>query len=414
MQYKKISINIRDIGKELHVGTVLEGSVRRSGNQIRIVAQLIDANNEVQLWADTYDKELTQVFAIQSDVAQQIALALKAKLSSEEKKRIEQKPTQNVEAYTLYLQGRFFWNKRTEEGFKKAIEYFQQAIEKDPSYARAYAGIADCYNLLGVYGYLSPKESALKAKEAAEGAIKSDNALAESHEALAHVEMLYDWNWSDVEREYKEAITLDPDYATAHQRYAIYLTMRGQMDEALASIKRAQELDPLSLIINTDVGLVCYLKSEFLQATEQCQKAIALDSDFVVAYFIRGMIDEQLGKFGDAVDVFQKAVKLSPGNSIYLSGLGHAYASAGNHAGANKVLSELLEISKQRYVSPYSIACVYAGIGEKEKSLEWLQKACEDRSVWLIHLHMKVDPRLRNLQNDPRFVTLMRKMDLQK
>ncbi len=412
MQYKGISKKIPEIGKELNVATVLEGSVRRAGNQIRIVAQLIDATNEGHLWADTYDKELTQVFAIQSDVAQQIAAALKAKLSSEEKKKIELRPTQNVEAYTLYLQGRFFWNKRTENGFHKAIDYFQQAIAKDSGYSRAYAGIADCYNLLGVYGSLSPKESAPRAKAAALRAIETDNTLAESHEALAHVGMLYDWDWSNVEREYKEAITLDPEYATAQQRYAIYLTMEGHINEALAGIKRAQDLDPLSLIITTDVGLIYCLKGEYLQGIEQCRKVLSLDSEFVAAYFILGIIEEQLGKSDEAIVAFQKAVQLSPGNSIYLSALGHAYAAAGKRSNAENVLNALSAISRQRYVSPYSLAIVYAGMGEKGKTLEWLEEASEDRSVWLIHLYMGADPRLRFLHADRRFNALVRSMGL--
>lgn len=412
--FKGKTEDISKIGQQLHVSTVLEGSVRRAGNKLRITAQLINVTDGFHLWSETYEREMQDIFDIQSDVAQQIADALKAKLSPSEKKRIEKKPTVNLDAYTFYLQGRYFWNKRTEEGFRKAIEYFELAIQKDSNYAAAYAGVADCYNLLSAYSLMSPEESVIKSKAAALKALEIDNTLAEGHEALAHVGMLYEWNWSDVEREFKQAIALNPDYATAHQRYAIYLTAQGRMDEAIEEIKRAQELEPLSLIINTDVGLIAYLKGDYSRAIEECRKTLALDSDFTVAHFALGMIYEQLGKFTEAIAAFQNAVNLAKGNSIYLSALGHAYAAAGRRSEADRVLAELMSMSKQRYVSPYGIATVYTGMAEKERAIAWLQKASQDRSVWLIHLHIKVDPRLNGLRSDPRFIGLLKKMALEK
>ncbi len=406
--------DIRKVGEQLNVSTVLEGSVRKAGNKLRITAQLINVADGYHLWSETFEREMKDVFAIQDEISRAIVNALKVKLTGKENAPIVNLYTENLEAYNLYLQGRYFWNRRTEEGLKRAIEYFEQAIEKDQKYALAYAGLADCYNLLGAYSVLPPKESVPRAKTAAAKALTIDNTLAEAHEALAHVRMLYDWNWSDAERDFKQAIELNANYATARQRYAIYLTAMGRFDEAIVEIKRAKELDPISLIINTDVGLMFYLKRQYDEAIEQYLKTLEIDSSFSVAHFALGLAYEQKDQFPEAIAEFQKAITLSGGSTIMLAALGHAYAVAGKRAEAEKVFTELKALSKRRYVSPYSIATIYVGLGEKEQAFIWLQKAFEERSIWQIHLHLKVDPRLDSLHSDPRFTALLKKIGLEK
>jgi len=408
--FKGKNEDVREVGRKLNVSTVLEGSVRKAGNKVRLTAQLISVDDGYHLWSETYDRELTDIFAIQSDVAQQIAVALKAQVSCAEKERIEKRPTSNLEAYTFYLKGRYFWSKRTEEGLKKSIEYFNQAIENDPDYALAYVGLADSYSLLCSYHILPPNECIPRAKVAAAKARAIDDTLAEAYESTAHVRILYDWNWMDAEGEFSRAIALNPGYAIAHQRYALYLTVMGRLDEATAEIRRAQMFDPLSLIINTDVGLIFLIARLYDQAIQQCRNTLEIDPDFCVARFALGLAYEQKKMYEEAIAEFQQAITLSGGSTVLMAALGHAYGASGQKEEAQKVLGELRNLSKRRYVSPLSIATIYAGLEENDEVFKWLKKAYEERSVWSIHLHLKVDPRFDGVCSDPRFTALLRKM----
>jgi TolB-like protein/lipopolysaccharide biosynthesis regulator YciM len=413
-QFKGKAHDIHEVGRKLKVQTVLEGSVRKAGNRLRITAQLVDVADGYHLWSEKYDRDMEDIFAIQDEISLAIVDKLKVKLLGGEKENLVKRYTDNIEAYNLYLKGRYFWSKRTEQGLKKGIEYFKRATKKDAHYALAYAGLADSYSLLCSYHILLPEESIPRAETAAKRAMEIDDSLAEAYEALAHVRILYDWNWSESEQEFKRAILLNPNFATARQRYSLLLTVMGQLDEAIVQIKQAQELDPLSLIINTDVALIFYIARQYDRSIEQSRNVIEMDPNFGVAHFVLGLAYEQKKSYKDAITELQEGINASGGITVMTGALGHTYAVSGNRDKALRVLHELKEISKRRYVSPYSIAMVYTGLGEKDQAFEWLQKACEDRSVWLIHLHLKVDPRLDSLRPDPRFTALLEKMGLEK
>ena len=406
MRYRKSNKPLRQIAGELQAQYVLEGSVRKHRNDLRITAQLIEAEQDVHLWGETYRGTVEDVFDIQEKVAAQITESLKVQLAPDEEKGLRKRGTLDAEAYQRYLRGRFWWNKRTEEGFRRAIGYFEQAIEKDHSYAVAYAGLADCYNLLSAYALVPPEESMPKALAAARAALQCDENLAESHEAIAHVGLLFDWHGIKIESEFLHAIRLNPEYATAYQRYAIYLAATGRLAEALPVINHAKGFDPLSLIINTDVGLILSLMKQFDDAVRQLEKTLEIDPNFSVAHFCLGLTYEAAGRIDDAIKEFEKAVSLSGESTIFLSALGHAFAVSGRTSDAERILNDLLAQLSQRYVSPYSIALVCAGLKRVEESLRWLQAACERRSVWLIHLHLSVDPRLAGFKMDERFIAM--------
>jgi serine/threonine protein kinase/Tfp pilus assembly protein PilF len=411
MQYKGISKNIRDIGRELDVATVLEGSVRRSGNQIRIVAQLIDANNEGHLWADTYDKEMTQVFAIQSDVAQRIAAALEAKLSPVEKGRIEKKQTGNTEAYQLYLKGRFYWNKRQLDDIKTAIECFKKAIEKDLDYALAYAGLASAQVLVPSYGvpigewYTNAQNTAVKALEI-------DSTLAEAHTVLGEIAQDHYFDWAGAEKHFRRAIELDPGYPTAHQWYSSTLSFLGRFDEALSEAKRAQELDPLSLVINMNLGDALYVMRQYDRAIEQYKNTLALDRSFPWPHSGLGSIYQVQGKFNESIAEYQQADSLGGSIPYTLVPLGWIYARAGRKADALRVLEELLRLAQHGNSVSYGIAFLYYELGEKDKAFEWFEKAYQDRDIWLESLG--TDPLWDNLRLDPKCIALLKKMGLRK
>ena len=411
MQYKGMNRNVRDIGKELGVATVLEGSVRRAGNQIRIVAQLIDANNEGHLWADTYDKELTQVFAIQSDVAQQIAAALRAKLSPSEKGRIEKKQTENTEAYQLYLKGRFYWNKRRLDYVKTATECFKQAIEKDPVYAQAYAGLASAYVLIPSYG-VPPGEWYTNAHNTAMKALEIDSTLAEAHTVLAEVAQDHYFDWGDAKKHFRRAIELDPGYPTAHQWYSNTLSYLGRFDEALSEAKRALELDPLSLVINMNVGDIYYVMRQYDKATEQYKNTLALDGTFPWAHSGLANVYVLQGRFDEAITECEMTRSFGGDISYTLVGFGWTYAKAGRKADARRVLDELLRLAKEGNNVSYGIAYLYYELGEKDKAFDWFEKSYQDREIWLASIVN--DPLCDDLRADPRSIALLKKMGLRK
>ena len=413
MRYKRREQNLRKIGKELDVATILEGSVRHAGGKVRIVAQLIDVENDTHLWADSYDGDTKDIFAIQSEVAIKIAAALKAKLSPAEKARIEKKPTENFEAYNLYLKGRYFRNKRTEDGMKSAIMFFEQAIEKDPSYALAYAGLADTYLLLFIWDFRPSKEVISVAKEAAHKALEIDGSLAEAHTSLAAIMYWGEWDWSRAEIAFQRAIQLNPSYATTHHWYAIYLLDMGRSAEAIAEILRARKLDPLSLIINTEVGLIYYYTRQYDEAIEQIQKALEMDPNFLPAHKWLSRIYDKIGWNREAVARHTQALMLAgeisedEADELELS-----YESSGKRGVKLYWLDKLLREPEYSCHHSIRIAEIHADLGQNDEAFHWLNKAYEKRDSELTAL--KVEPKWDSLRSDLRFTELLRKVGLEK
>jgi TolB-like protein/Tfp pilus assembly protein PilF len=407
--FKSSPDNLPQIAKQLGVANILEGSVQKVANQVRVNVQLINAESDAHLWAESFDRQLTDVFRIESEIATTIADTLQAKLTGSEKRAIAAQPTENSEAHEFYLKGRYFWNKRTANDLKTAISYFQQAIDKDPNYALAYAGLADSYGLLPDFSAGSPQESFPPARTAATKAIKLDDTLAEAHTSLAHVLYLYDLDFDGSTREFRRAIELNPNYATAHHWLGVGpLTQSGRFDDAIAECKRAVELDPLSLINNADLGNTYSSARRYDEAIEQLRKTLEMDPGFYYAHWVLGLAFEAKGALDAAIEEYQKARALNDDPQV-LALLGHAYASSGNKAEAVKILEQLKELSKQRYVSAYSLAIVYLGLGDKEEALRWLEKSYQDRAGYDIGT-IKVDPFLDPLRGDPRFEALVEKI----
>jgi serine/threonine-protein kinase len=409
--FKGKELGIQEIGKQLNVEMVLEGSLRKAGNKLRITVQLVKVSDGYPIWSEKYERDEADIFALQDEISLAIVDNLKVKLLGEEKAKIVKRYTENLEAYNLYLQGRYFWNKRTEEGFQKAIEYFKQAIEKDQLYALSYAGLADCYDVLGWYSHLSPNEAFPRARVAAMKALEIDDTLAEAHASLAAFYLWHDWDWEAAEREFKRAINLNPGYATAHHWYADCLTVVDRSNEAIAEMKRAQELDPLSLIISTDVAKEFLYARKYDQAIQQCRKTLELDPNFYRVYKYLGLAYAKKSMFEEAITVFQKAKDLSAGHPAILGSLGYAYALSGRKREAQKMLNELEKKSKQQYISSIYFSTIYIGLGEKDRAFEWLEKAYNERSVWLIYIHRS--PIYDRIRSDPRYTDLLKKMDLE-
>jgi serine/threonine protein kinase/Flp pilus assembly protein TadD len=413
MQYKGTKKPLKQIAAELHVDGLVEGSVQRSGDRVRITAELIYAQSDTHLWARSYDFELRDVLTLESNVARAIADEIQVKLTSREKAHLTAARQVNPAAYEDYLQGRYEWNKRTAEGLGRAIEFFEQAISKDPRYALAYAGLADSQLLLAYAAEVtSPVEAVPKARAAALKALTLDETLAEAHAALGAIRFFYDWDWSGAEMEFNRAIELKPGYATAHHWYGLYLEWMGRITEATAELQRAQQLDPLSLIISVNVSSAYYVAGDHKGAVEQLRKTLELDPSFWVAYWNMGEALIALRQYSEAIADLQKAVELSAGNTGALAVLGYAYAVAGERGKAEHVLQELTNLTKHRYISPMDIAYVEIGLGNKDQAFAWMEKAYQERSRSLVAL--KVDPLLDPLRSDPRFQNLLRRMHLSK
>ncbi len=407
--FKSSPDNLPQIAKQLGVANILEGSVQKVADQVRVNVQLINATTDAQLWAESFDRQLTDIFRIESEIAKTIADTLQAKLTGSEKRALAAQPTENSEAHEFYLKGRYFWNKRTANDLKTATTYFQQAIDKDSNYALAYAGLADSYGLLPDFGAGSPQESYPPARTAATKAIKLDDTLAEAHTALAWVLLAYDLDFDGSTREFRRAIELNPNYAMAHHWFGNGPLMRsGRFDDAIAECKRAVELDPLSLINNTDLGNTYSSARRYDEAIEQLRKTLEIDPGFYDAHYSLGQALELKGDIVGAMAEYQKARALNDDPQV-LALLGHAYASSGYKTEAVKILEQLKELSKQRYVSAYSLAIVYLGLGDKEEALRWLEKSYQDRAGIDITT-IKVDPFLDPLRGDPRFEELVAKV----
>ena len=399
--YKGRQIDPRKVGEELNVRAVVTGKMRRHGDIISIQADLIDLDNVAQLWGQHYDHKLSDVILVQEDISRDIFENLRLKLNVEEKKQLE--------AYRLYLKGRNAWNKRTADALQQGIDFFNQAIEIDPNYAAAYAGLADCYNMLVVYGRLEPKEGFPKAKEAAMKALEIDENQAEAHTSLAFIKFRYDWDRVETEREFQTAIRIKPGYAPAHQWYSSYLVAVERFDEAIAEAKRTEELEPLSFVASSHLGWIYYLSGKNDLAIEQWKKILVLDSSSFPARRYLGLAYEAKGMYTEAINEFQTGVKLS-GSPLMLALLGHAYAVSGKRVEAEQVLRDLEQLQSQRYVSPYTVAAIYAGLGNQEQAFTWLEKAVEERDVWLMNL--KVDPVFAKMRSNRKFVDLLARIRL--
>jgi len=400
MNYRGLNADPRKIARDLNVRAVLSGRVHRRGDTLSIQVDLIDATSVSQMWGQHYDRRVSDILLVQEDISRDIFENLRLKLSVEEQKQLE--------SFSLYLKGRNAWNKRTEDGLLQGIEYFRKAIEVDQSYAPAYAGLADCYNMLVVYGLSQPKDAFPKAKEAATKALSIDGTLAEARTSLAFIKHRWDWGRDEAEREFQLAIKYKPGYAPAHQWYSSYLVAMGRFDEAIDQARRAQELEPLSFIGNSHLGWILYLAGRNDEAIAHCKRLLDVDPNFFPARRYLGLAYEQKGMYAEAIDQFEQGVKLS-GSPLMLSLLGHAYAASGKKADAQRIVSEL-DQQKQRYVSPYTIATIYAGLGDKDQAFRLLEKAFEERDIWLMNL--KVDPVLIGLRSDYRFKDLLQRIGL--
>jgi len=410
--FKGKSEDIREIGRKLSVETLLEGSVRKAGNKLRVTAQLVNVADGYHLWSERYDRTMEDVFAIQDEISLAIVEELKVKLMGAEKARPVKRHTEDLDAYNLYLKGRYHWNKRTEQGMRKGLEYFQQAAEEDPAYVLPYTGIADCYNLLGWYGYVAPKEAFPKAKVAAEKARDMDATLAEVHTSLAAVREFYDWDWSAAEKGYRQAIELNPSYPPAHHRYGEFLCYLGRHEEAFREIECALNLDPLSLLYNTILTEVRYFARQYDQAIEAALRTVEMDPNFFTVHWLDAFAYAQKQMYKDAMTETQKAADLSgEANPLIITQLGILYSLSGKNDEAREVLDKLSELSERRFVSPFYTALIHLGLGEKNSALKWLEKAYDEHDHALGTL--KVEPMLDSLRSHPRFEALLKRMELE-
>jgi TolB-like protein/DNA-binding winged helix-turn-helix (wHTH) protein len=391
------------VARELNVDAIVEGSVLQSDKRVRITVQVFEGKSEKQLWAQSYEEDLRDVLALQSQVASAIAREIRVQLTPQEKQRLAQSRQVDPEAYLAYSYGRYWWNKRTPEELQKGIEYFQNAIVNDPSYAPAYAGLADAYSLLGSIGsdVLPPSEVMPKARTAALQAVKLDDNLAEGHTSLAYVKLSYDWDLPGAEREFKRAIDLNPGYATAHHWYAHYLLASAQPERALAEIRRAQVLDPLSLSINVGLGWCLYHAHRYDEAIQQYRSTLAIDPNFSLAHATLGMALVQKHSYDEAMAEFNKALALPGSHSFALANIARTYALSGKPAEARRVLRDLERSARQQYVPAMYVAAVYAALGESDASIRCIKKAFEERSDYMIYL--RTEPSVDGLRSDPRF-----------
>lgn len=410
MQYKGARKSLPQIARELNVDAVIEGSVLRSGKRVRIAAQLIHAATDQHLWAESYERDFRDILSLQSEIARQIANEVRIVLTPEERARLGSARPVNPEAHELYLKARYYWNKRTEESVKKARSYFHRAIDNDPTYAQGYAGLADCYNILGYYNALPPIEAYPKGKAAALKALELDNSLAEPHATLGVVKRDFEWDWPGAEEEFQRAIELNPGCVEAHHWRSTLLSMLGRHEEALHEKKKALAIDPLSVAIRTDLARMFYFSRDYDQSLEQYRAALDMDPNFGWAHLWLAQVYEQKGLFEQAISELETGTRLSCDSTFALGKLGHGYAMAGRCDEAHAVLDQLNTLSSRRYVSPYDVAMVHVALQEHDRAFAWLQRAFEQRSLWLGYLN--VEPQVDPLRPDRRFQELLRRIGL--
>lgn len=400
----------QDIGEKLNVKTVLEGSIQKAGNELRITARIINTSDGSSIWAKTYDGEEKDIFDIQDQISMEIINNLKIELLGGEEERLTKRHTDNIEAYDLYIQGRFYWNKRIEVGMAKAMNYFNQAIEVDPSYSLAYAGLADCYIALSDYGYgsISPQEAMLKAKEAAIKALEIDDTLAEAHTSLAMVKTYFEWDWNGAEYEFNRAIELNPKYVLAHHWYALYLMLFARYDEAIKEIKTALDLDPLSLAVNRNDGQIYYNAHKYDLAIEALKRTLEMDPDYSMAHFLLGLSYLQKSMYKEALAELEREVAKG---QFFKAFAGFAYVKISKKEKTQELLQELLERSDEKLIKPSVLGCLYYALGEKDQSFKWLEVAFEKHDQSLLYINSY--PVSSNLASDPRFKSLLKKMNFE-
>lgn len=408
--YKERQSNLQIIGQELDVSVLITGRVMMHGEVLNVRIEMVNVADNSQIYGEQYRRKLTDIFLIQEEIATEIAEKLKVKLSGSEKKKLAKRQTKNSEAYQLYLKGRFYWNKRSQEAIKKAISFFNQALDEDPLCANAYAGLADCYALLGNYGAVPADQYFPKAKQAALKALEIDEQSAEAYTSLGMIKYRYDWDWEGAEKDFLRAIELNPSYATAHQWYGWYLTMLGHFDQAMDEMKIALKLDSFSIPINQGIGMVLLCSGKGDEALKQFQETLAMDENFHPLYFSFGLVYQHQRRFDKAIESFQTAIKKAGNNPGFIAALGNVLAMSGDRVGAERIIDELKEMSKTTYVSPAAMGLVYIGLQEPEQALDWLEKAYPERSDWL--LWVKSDRRYEALEGHPRFTELQKKLGL--
>ena len=413
MRYKDTKKTLPEIARELQVDALVEGTVVRAGDRLRITANLVQASPERHIWAESYERNLSDVIALQNDVARTIAQQIQVQLTPEEHVRLSASHPVDPEAYRLYIKGRYFWVKRNRESFSRAMDYFQQAIDRDPTYAAPYSGLADCYVLFGSsfdVGGNAPNEVQPKAKAAALKALELDNSLADAHNSIAYVKLTYDWDWKGAEAEFKQSLALNPGYAHGHHWYAHLLLSSGRKDEAFAESNRALELDPVSPIINLHLGWHYLYTKQYDRAIEQLAKTLELDPNYALAHWYLGLAYEQKKMYPEALHELGRARDLLPTNLAVQCDIGHVYAISGDKGNAEKVIAMLKEGSARRYVNQYELGLIYIGLGQDDKAFKSLEQAFREHSDMLVYL--KVDPRLDSIRSDSRFANLMRRVGI--
>jgi serine/threonine-protein kinase len=409
-RYKGKEVDPQAVGRELNVRAVLTGRVRQVGDTLDVQVDLVDATTGAQLWGHAYERQVSDVLDVKQAIAREVTEKLRLKLSGEQKQQLTKRDATNAEAYPFYLRGRYYWNKRTAEGLRKAIEQFQQAIDRDPTYALGYVGLADCYLVLEDYTGVPLSENLPQAKAAADRALQIDDSLAEAHTSSAHLYLKL-WRWSEAEEEFKRAISLNPNYSTAHHWFSNYFRIKRQFDEAMIESKRGQELDPLSLVLNSNVAYMYLLRNDVDSAIDQCRKNIELDPNFPDEHYILGLAYLRQRRIGEATAECQKAVELSERTSLYLGDLGYFYAVTGRRAEALAILKELEARHARREAIGLNLATVYAGLGDKDQAFAWLEKDFQQRSGLLPRITWNVT--FDGLRGDPRYADLVRRMGLQ-
>jgi tetratricopeptide (TPR) repeat protein len=406
-RFKGTQLDLRKVGDALGVRALLNGTVTLRGDRLSVSAELLSTSDLRRIWGGKYERTLAEAAGLQDDIVESIANGLKLKLGTRSQRTAD--PT----AYQLYLQGRHWWNKRPTQGaVPRAMEFFNQAIARDARFALPYVGLADSYNTLAAWesGLVAPNEAFPKAHAAATRALKLDPALAEAHTSLGYAELHFGWDWRRAEKEFKNALTLNPNYAHCHHWYSHYLVATGRLQESLAESIRILELDPFDLIFNVHLAWHYYMARQYAGTYDQAERTLAIEPAYHWAYFFRGLALDQLQRQAEAVDAFRRSHELSGGSTVMLSALGHAYASAGDAHSARKVLASLITTSRQRYVSSYEIALIHVALGENERAFEWFDRALEERSGWFPYLN--ADPRLDCLRRDPRLAALAARIGL--
>jgi TolB-like protein/Tfp pilus assembly protein PilF len=402
-RYRNRTADARAVGRRLNVDAVLTGRVRWHGEELTVAAELVDVSNGWQIWGHRYRSGISDLFSLQEEISREISRGLSLRLMVAAGKPVSVDP----EAYRDYLKGRYHWNRMTEEGLRKAVAHFEQAIERDPGYALPYVGLSDCLSLFPFVGLASPDEAMPKAKEAARRALRIDDELAEAHASLAGIRKLYDWDWAGAEDQYRRALALDPNYETGRRFYAAYLCAVGRIDEAVAEIQRAHELDPLSLVISMEIGWDYYMGRRYERAREQALKTVEMEPAFLPAHHVLGLACEQLGRREEAIAAFEHALAGSR-HPATLAALGHALATANRRSEAADLLKEIEALSSTSYVPPYWRAVICVGLGDYSSAVDHLRTSCAQRDVWLVWL--KQDPRFDQLRSHPGFDEVFRQL----